>query len=102
MVLTSAGRPEDALGLIRKALRLNPLPPNWYFVVWGDAERMLGQNQEAIGAYQKALDRVLIFSWFVSGWPPVIVRQAAESLTLLIGGRKWMQNKSPRFVSVAP
>jgi adenylate cyclase len=57
MVLTSAGRPEEALGLIRKALRLNPLPPNWYFLVWGDAQRMLGQYEEAIESYQKALDR---------------------------------------------
>jgi tetratricopeptide (TPR) repeat protein len=57
MVLTSAGRPEEALGLIGKALRLNPLPPNWYFLAWGDAQRMLGQYEEAIEAYKKALDR---------------------------------------------
>jgi len=57
MVLTSAGRPEEALGLIKKALRLNPLPPNWYFLVLGDAQRMLGQYEEAIDAYKKALDR---------------------------------------------
>jgi adenylate cyclase len=57
MVLTSAGRPEEALGLIKKALRLNPLPPNWYFLVRGDAQRMLGQYDQAIEAYQKALDR---------------------------------------------
>jgi len=57
MVLTSAGRPEEALGLIKKALRLNPLPPNWYFLALGDAQRMLGQYEEAIDAYKKALDR---------------------------------------------
>ena len=57
MVLTSAGRPEEALGLIKKALRLNPLPPNWYFLALGDAQRVLGQYEEAIDAYKKALDR---------------------------------------------
>jgi len=57
MVLTSAGRPAEALGLIRKALRLNPFPPSWYFNALGNTHRPMGAYEEAIAAYQKAVDR---------------------------------------------
>ena len=57
MILTSSGRPEDALKLIYKAIRLNPFPPNWYFLSLGNAFFLMGDYNQAVEAYQKALQR---------------------------------------------
>jgi adenylate cyclase len=57
MILTSSGRPEDALKLIYKANRLNPFPPNWYFLSLGNAFFLMGDYNQAVEAYQKALQR---------------------------------------------
>ena len=42
-LLTLAGKPHDALELIRKALRLNPQPAGWYYWVQGIAFYMAHQ-----------------------------------------------------------
>ena len=57
MILTSSGKPEDAIELIYKAIRLNPFPPNWYFMSLGNAYFLMGEFNQAIEAYKKALQR---------------------------------------------
>jgi adenylate cyclase len=57
MILTSAGRPGEAIDLVKKAIRLNPFAPNWYFYSLGNAFFVLGQYGEAAEAYQKAIQR---------------------------------------------
>lgn len=57
MILTSAGRADEAAGLIKKAMRLNPFPPNWYFLSLGDAHFWMERYDEAVGEYTKALQR---------------------------------------------
>jgi adenylate cyclase len=54
-ILFSADKPEEALVMIKKAIRLNPFPPNIYFQYLGSAYVNTGQYEEAIAAYQKAL-----------------------------------------------
>jgi TolB-like protein/cytochrome c-type biogenesis protein CcmH/NrfG len=44
-----AGRVEEGLEHIRKALRLNPFPPGWYYLT-------LGQAQYAAGDYEAAVE----------------------------------------------
>jgi adenylate cyclase len=53
--LAFAGEPEKAMTYIETALRLNPFPPSWYFVVLGVTFRFLGRYLEAIAAYKKAI-----------------------------------------------
>jgi len=53
--LAFAGEPERAMPYIETALRLNPFPPSWYFVVLGVTFRFLGRYVEAIAAYKKAI-----------------------------------------------
>jgi len=55
MILTSCGKPQDAVELIYKAIRLNPFPPNWYFFSLGNAFLLLGEYNQAVEAYKKAL-----------------------------------------------
>ena len=57
MILTSAGRPREAVDLVKKAIRLNPFPPNWYFYSLGNVFFVMGQYEEAAEAYQRAIQR---------------------------------------------
>jgi adenylate cyclase len=55
--LTFAGRPEEAILLFEKAIRLNPFGPSRYFMGYGHALRDTGRFQEAVSAYKKAIKR---------------------------------------------
>jgi adenylate cyclase len=51
------GRPEEAIGLIEKAMRLNPHYPPAYLFFLGTAYRLMGRYEEAIAACKRALTR---------------------------------------------
>jgi len=53
--LRCAGRPQEGIQMIKKAFRLNPIPPNWYFHLLGLTYHMAGQYDEAVVEYEKAL-----------------------------------------------
>jgi adenylate cyclase len=55
--LTFAERPEDAIPLFQKAIRLNPFGPAWYFFNLGSALLIMERSEEAVSAYKKALQR---------------------------------------------
>ena len=57
MVFRSVGRVEEALALLNKAVRLNPMPPNYYYHEFGSCYRLLGQYEEAIAMLKGVLDR---------------------------------------------
>jgi len=54
-VLTSVGRPEEALPIIQKAIRLNPIAPTYYYTTLGETLRNMGRFEEAVSAFKKAL-----------------------------------------------
>jgi len=54
--LRHAGRPEEAIALFKKAIRLNPMPPAWYFSGLGVSYFDLGRYEEAMGEFRKALN----------------------------------------------
>jgi len=47
MVTSMIGEPEKGISLIKRALRLNPIPPSWYYQYLGVAYRMTDQNEKA-------------------------------------------------------
>ncbi len=55
--LNYSGKPQKAIELMKRAFRLNPIPPPYYFVNLGIAYRMNGRYLEAIEAYKKAIIR---------------------------------------------
>jgi adenylate cyclase len=55
-ILNISGRPEEAIPVLKKALRLNPFPPSAYFAVLGMAYRMTGRYEEAIAMSKKAIE----------------------------------------------
>jgi TolB-like protein/Tfp pilus assembly protein PilF len=54
--LRFAGRPEEAIPLFKKAIRLNPIPDSWYLTGLGGCYRTVGRYAEAISAYKQALN----------------------------------------------
>ena len=57
MTLNWAGRPQEALDLVEKAMRLSPLYSAWYLAVQAHAFRLLGRHDEAIDVYQASTAR---------------------------------------------
>jgi adenylate cyclase len=55
LVLNAAGKPEEAIGVLKNAIRLNPIPPGWYLIRLGDAYRLTGQYEKAVREYKKAI-----------------------------------------------
>jgi adenylate cyclase len=56
-ILNFTGRPEDALGLVKKAMRLNPMYPAYYLWELGHSYFLTGRYEEAIETLNKVLDR---------------------------------------------
>jgi adenylate cyclase len=57
ITLKSVGRVDEALTMIEKAIRLNPMPPEWYLHELGTYYRLLGRYDEAIAILKKNLAR---------------------------------------------
>jgi tetratricopeptide (TPR) repeat protein len=55
--LTSSGKPEGSVQLLKRAMRLNPLHPDWYLWNLGEAYFDLGEYLEAIGTLRKMHDQ---------------------------------------------
>ncbi len=57
MVLSDAGRPMEAIPALKNAMRLNPIPPSWYFSNLGGAYRDTEQYEKATLEYKKAIQQ---------------------------------------------
>jgi TolB-like protein/Flp pilus assembly protein TadD len=53
--LNYAGRPEEAIPLLKKAIRLDPLPKSFFYYTIGVAYNMTGRYAESIEACKKAI-----------------------------------------------
>ena len=62
-ILTYAGQPEKALGLIEQARHLDPVSTASYTATAGHAYRLLGQYEEALAALQKVVCTTPDFSF---------------------------------------
>lgn len=56
MTLKSVGRVDEALAMIEKAIRLNPMAPEWYLHELATHYRLLGRYEEAIAVLKQNLD----------------------------------------------
>lgn len=57
ITLKSVERVDEALIMIEKAIRLNPMPPEWYLHELANCYRLLARYEEAIMVLKKNLDR---------------------------------------------
>jgi len=56
-VLSCTGRAQEAVGLVEKAMRLDPHYPASYLFALGQAYYLTGRYEEAISAYKRLLTR---------------------------------------------
>jgi tetratricopeptide (TPR) repeat protein len=54
-ILNSVGRPEEAIPVLQKAMRLNPMPPAWYYAYLGISYGLTEQYDKAIAEFEKGL-----------------------------------------------
>jgi adenylate cyclase len=57
MTLNFAGRQEEAIALFKKAIRLNPMPPDWYLHHLGFAYFLTGHYEETMALSKRILNR---------------------------------------------
>jgi tetratricopeptide (TPR) repeat protein len=55
LMLRCLGRAEEAVEMLEKAIRLNPIPPAWHLYNLGDAYRLARRYEEAVGSFKKAI-----------------------------------------------
>jgi tetratricopeptide (TPR) repeat protein len=55
LALIYTGRPEEAIPLLQKAIRLNPFAPSFLYMDFGVSLRNTGRFEEAISALKKAI-----------------------------------------------
>jgi len=84
-----SGRPEEAIELVKKAMRLSPYYPSWYLPILGLSYRLTGQYEEAISALEGWRDRkakgmlphiVLAFTYVEAGREEDAQASVAEAL----------------------
>ena len=86
-VLNYAGRPEEALRMVKQGIRLNPRPPSFYLVELGSAYCMTGQYAEAAAALKQCISQtpthvnayVALVSNYMQQW---VSQQSQDSQTL--------------------
>ncbi|RJR32384.1 MAG: adenylate/guanylate cyclase domain-containing protein [Desulfobacteraceae bacterium] len=74
-VLLWAGRPEEAIDVILKAMKLNPVHPPYYLWSLGHAYLLIGKYDQAIASFKRVLIRNPEF------WPSHVLLAAALSET---------------------
>ena len=52
-----AGRYEESISFITKAIRLDPIPPAWFFLCLGSSYQLIGEYDKAIEQFKKVLHR---------------------------------------------
>jgi TolB-like protein/class 3 adenylate cyclase len=57
IVLMTAGKNDEAISMIERAIRLNPITPSWYFHFLGMCYANAGRYEEAIEAVDKAIQK---------------------------------------------
>jgi len=57
LVLNAAGKPEEAINVLKNAIHLNPITPGWYLCRLGDAYRLTRQYEKAFQQYKEAIQQ---------------------------------------------
>jgi TolB-like protein/Tfp pilus assembly protein PilF len=93
LVLCVAGKPEESIPKFEKAIRLNPIPPAWYWHNFGHAYRQTAQYDAAIRVYKKA---IVINPNHFSAWTGI------TATYVLAGKKKEAQEAAKEILRIHP
>jgi adenylate cyclase len=91
MTYKTVGRVEEALSMLDKAMRLNPMRPNAYLHEYGTCYRLMGRYEDAIAVLKRVLNRSpeylnsrlnLTITYVMSGREEAARKEAAKVLKL--------------------
>jgi len=51
------GKPQEVILLVEKAMRLNPIPPSFYYIHLGSAYSLIGRYEDSLNAFKKVVDQ---------------------------------------------
>jgi adenylate cyclase len=74
--LRDLGRAEEGIEWARKAMRLNPYHPNWYWDCFARVLHTAGRYEEALDAYNRIMDRPSFFHAYVAACHAELGRMA--------------------------
>jgi adenylate cyclase len=81
-VLRGAGRLQEAVWRIKRAIRLSPIYPMWYLMILGSTYHLLGDQGAAVATLKEAVQRepesILHKPWFLSALIELHVEEEAE------------------------
>ncbi len=84
-VLRAAGRMQDALRRIKRAMRLSPIYPSWYLAMLGSIYHLTGDQNLAVATLREAVQRepesILPKPWFVSALIEAELEDEARSVS---------------------
>ena len=86
--LSFSGRPEEAIPILQKAMRLNPITPAPYFNVMAIAYRMVDQLDKAIEFLEKGIQR----------YPNLLFLHLNLSACYILAGREQEAQKEAKEV----
>jgi adenylate cyclase len=76
--LVYSGRPEEAIPLLEKAIRLNPLAPSPFYNDLGLAFRLTGRLEEAAALYKKSLLRAPNDFWIHAALATIFIEMGRD------------------------
>ena len=79
VTMYNVGRFDDAIELVKKAMRLHPYYPAYYLQWLGGAYRMTGHYDDAIGVYKQLLERSIKGEFPITGAHLFLAEVYAES-----------------------
>jgi len=93
-----AGRPAEAIPLLKKAMRLHPLYPDWYLITLGGCYRDIGLYDDAISTYRQILDRAQ-----EGNYPdPIWAHEGLVSVYMRIGQEKEARFHAHKLLRINP
>ena len=93
----NGGRPEEAIVLAKKAMRLEPFYPVWFLAPLAGSYEMLGRYEEAIAIWKIFLERALR-----GEWPPIGLHERLAVSYAALGRIEEAQAHAAEILKIKP
>jgi TolB-like protein/Tfp pilus assembly protein PilF len=96
LIVGYAGRFEEAIALIKKAMRLNPIYPPAYLTYLANNYFLTGRYEEALEAHRKALEH------YPKGGAPFAIHLGLSAAYIELGREEEARNQAAEVIKINP